>query len=206
MIMMYTNTILSGWMKCWVIFSVLALLEISVTHRLRGKLAECVKVVVLAWCLAPTPYNGSDLLFGLLAPLHWAVTSLATSASPCLSCLLDLSSDYILQPVGYGAALALAKSLELASFLSAEIPVYFWIIVGRLSAIISDVPELAAGLWSSIITWSVHVADLIATCAGHVYTFLATCVSHAAAGLMALTGVIQHLGLNTAAYYQVRHR
>ena len=115
-------SLLSGWMKCWVIFSVLALLEMCVTHRLRGRLAESVKVVVLAWCLAPTPYNGSDLLFGLLAPLHWAVTSLATSAAPCLSCLLELSSDYIIQPAGQGAALALAKSLELASFLSAEIP------------------------------------------------------------------------------------
>lgn len=86
------------------------------------------------------------------------------------------------------------------------VSVYFWIIVGKLSAIISDVPELAAGLWSSISAWSVHVAALIATCAVHVYTFLATCVSHAAAGLMALTSVIQHLGLNTAAYYQVRQR
>ena len=109
-------------MKCWVIFALLLLLEISVTHRLRGKLADAVKVLTLAWCLAPTPYNGSDLLFGgLLAPLHWAVTTTASSFSPCLSCLTELASDYILQPAGYGAALALAKSLELASFLSAEI-------------------------------------------------------------------------------------
>ena len=79
-------------------------------------------------------------------------------------------------------------------------------IVGKLNAIISDVPEMAASVWSFISTWSVHVADLIATCAVHVYTFLATCVSHAAAGLMALTSVIQHLGLSTAAYYQVRQR
>ena len=105
------------------IFSLLALLEITVTHRLRGRLAEGVKVLVLAWCLAPSPYNGSDLLFGgLLAPAHWALTSLATSAAPCLSCLSALASDYILQPAGQGAALALAKSLDLASFLSAEIP------------------------------------------------------------------------------------
>ena len=77
-------------MKCWVIFALLLLLEISVTHRLRGKLADAVKVLTLAWCLAPTPYNGSDLMFGgLLAPLHWAVTSLATSAAPCLSCLIS---------------------------------------------------------------------------------------------------------------------
>ena len=110
-------------MKCWVIFALLLLLEISVTHRLRGKLADVIKVLTLAWCLAPTPYNGSDLLFGgLLAPLHWAVTTLASSASPCLSCLTELASDFILQPLGYGAALALTKSLELASFLSAEIP------------------------------------------------------------------------------------
>lgn len=113
---------LSGWMKCWVIFSLLALLEVCVTHRVRGKLAESVKVLVLAWCLAPAPYSGSDLLFSVLAPLHWAVTSLATSAAPCLSCLMELSSEYILQPASYGAALVEAKSFQLLTFLSAEIP------------------------------------------------------------------------------------
>lgn len=109
-------------MKCWVMFSLLGLLEVCVTHRVRGKLAECVKVLVLAWCLAPAPYSGSDLLFSLLPPLHWAVTSLATSAAPCLSCLMELSSEYIIQPASYGAALALAKSIQLVSFLSSEIP------------------------------------------------------------------------------------
>ena len=109
-------------MKCWVIFSLLALLEVCVTHRVRGKLAESVKVLVLAWCLAPAPYSGSDLLFSVLAPLHWAVTSLATSAAPCLSCLMELSSEYILQPASYGAALVQAKSFQLVTFLSAEIP------------------------------------------------------------------------------------
>ena len=81
--------------------------------------------------------------------------------------------------------------------------VYFWIVVGKLAAILSDAPELAAGLYSSVSTWSVHAAHFIAACAVHVYSFLATCVGHVAAGLMALASVIQHLGLSTAGYYQV---
>lgn len=201
---LYTE--ITGWMKCWVMFSLLGLLEVCVTHRVRGKLAECVKVLVLAWCLAPAPYSGSDLLFSLLPPLHWAVTSLATSAAPCLSCLMELSSEYIIQPASYGAALALAKSIQLVSFLSSEIPVYFWIVIGKLSAILGDIPDLAAVVYSSISTWSVQAAAFIATCAVHVYTCIVTCVGHAAAGLMALTSVIQNVGLSTAAYYQENQR
>ena len=110
-------------MKCWVIFSLLLLLEISLTYRVRGRVVEVVKVAVLAWCLAPATYNGSDLLFDLvLAPLHWAAAGLASSATPCLSCLQELASDYVLQPTVFGASLILAKSLQLASFLAAEVP------------------------------------------------------------------------------------
>ena len=84
--------------------------------------------------------------------------------------------------------------------------VYFWIVIGKLSAILGDIPDLAAVVYSSISTWSVQAAAFIATCAVHVYTCIVTCVGHAAAGLMALTSVIQNVGLSTAAYYQVRKR
>ena len=37
----------AGWMRLWVIFSLLLLLELGATHRLRGRVADTLKILVM---------------------------------------------------------------------------------------------------------------------------------------------------------------
>ena len=37
----------AGWMRLWVIFSLLLLLELGATHRLRGRVADTLKILVI---------------------------------------------------------------------------------------------------------------------------------------------------------------
>ena len=70
-------------MKCWVILSTSLLLELSLTYKLKGRIADGVKILYLLWCLAPFPYNGSEVIFDYgVFPLHWLLVTTAEVMSP----------------------------------------------------------------------------------------------------------------------------
>ena len=72
-------------MKCWVILATSLLLELSLTYRLKGKIADGVKILYLLWCLAPFPYNGSEVIFDYgVFPLHWLLVTAAEVMSPII--------------------------------------------------------------------------------------------------------------------------
>ena len=55
-----------GWLKYWVVLSVALLLEALLDHcHCEAKVGwwQVLKVTLLLWCIAPTQYNGSELLF-----------------------------------------------------------------------------------------------------------------------------------------------
>ena len=90
---------MSGWMKCWVVFSLSLLLDVSLPARWQCKAADLLKITFLAWCLAPLHLNGSDLLFdSVVVPVHWVITrAVELSGPPCHTLVMKVS-QYILQP------------------------------------------------------------------------------------------------------------
>ena len=90
---------MSGWMKCWVVFSLSLLLDVSLPARWQCKAADLLKITFLAWCLAPLHLNGSDLLFdSVVVPVHWVITrAVELSGPPCHTLVMKVS-QYVLQP------------------------------------------------------------------------------------------------------------
>ena len=90
---------MSGWMKCWVVFSLSLLLDVSLPARWQCKAADLLKITFLAWCLAPLHLNGSDLLFdSVVVPVHWVITRAVELSGPPCHTLVVKVSQYILQP------------------------------------------------------------------------------------------------------------
>ena len=106
---------MSGWMKCWVVFSLSLLLDVSLPARWQCKAADLLKITFLAWCLAPLHLNGSDLLFdSVVVPVHWVITrAVELSGPPCHTLVMKVS-QYILQP-------SLAALQQLAALLATNI-------------------------------------------------------------------------------------
>ena len=86
-------------MKCWVVFSLSLLLDVSLPARWQCKAADLLKITFLAWCLAPLHLNGSDLLFdSVVVPVHWVITrAVELSGPPCHTLVMKVS-QYVLQP------------------------------------------------------------------------------------------------------------
>ena len=97
-------------MKCWVVFSLAALLDLALPARFHGKISDVVKISFLAWCLVPLTINGSDLLFDcVVAPLHWVVTRSLEVCGP-------LVSGYLIQPAletGHQVVTLLSNNIKL---------------------------------------------------------------------------------------------
>ena len=86
-------------MKCWVIFSLAALLDLALPSKFHGKLPELVKIAFLAWCLLPLNINGSDLLFDfVVAPVHWVVITAMDLCRPACQYLVVGLAEYVVQP------------------------------------------------------------------------------------------------------------
>ena len=86
-------------MKCWIVFSLAALLDLALPPSLQGKKADLVKITFLLWCLAPLNINGSDVLFDLvLAPLHWLLTTALQMFRPVWDYLVVRLSQHVVRP------------------------------------------------------------------------------------------------------------
>ena len=86
-------------MKCWVVFSLAALLDLALPAKFHGKISDMVKISFLVWCLVPLNINGSDLLFDfVVAPVHWVITRALEVCLPPTQYLGVLVSGYVIQP------------------------------------------------------------------------------------------------------------
>jgi len=210
-----------GWMKCWVILSTSLLLELSVTYKLKGRIADGIKILYLLWCLAPIPYNGSEVIFDYgVSPLHWLLVTTAKVLTPIIVHVATNTAHGICQMAvlvyEYVTFVAVKTWITVGSIV-AEIPGCFWMIVGKLSVIVNDIPEAAVCVYAStkdlvlyvysgLAIGGVHVYNAIATCAIYVYSALAICAATVFNALAICAQYVESLLDDCVLYYQENQR
>jgi len=105
-----------GWIKYFVVLSILLVLESLLDHcsmlQIRPWMSTSYKVsklVLIVWCLAPTQYNGSHLIYNhFLAPMFHLSKNIALYLTDVTSVIIDKLVD--------GTVTGLHK-LEIASIL-----------------------------------------------------------------------------------------
>ena len=85
-------------LKYWVVISLSFPLEF-ISNKWKGVNSDFVKIVFVCWCLSPTEYNGSDIIFDyLLSPIYTAGNDLlyllARYSIPCFVRCQKVTKDF----------------------------------------------------------------------------------------------------------------
>jgi len=98
------------WLRYWVVLSIALILELLL-EKIEGTAFTIVKLVFVAWCLAPVEFNGTDLVFQyVLLPLHHGVQYLGTETSAimlphiikgkeCVENVVEIVTNDVLHPL-----------------------------------------------------------------------------------------------------------
>jgi len=188
-----------GWMKCWVTFALVLVLELLLTYRLKGKIMETLKIGILIWCLAPVRYNGSDVIFDYyVAPLHWLVVKGAEFTSPVMSVAVASLSNFV-KCASYHLASIISSSADVLS-------AYFSILIEKLIGVCQELPGMASTLAKA-------TGDLLHTCGEYVYSaavltgvYLYSAAVHLYSALSTAVQLMISTMLSITSYYKENQR